>query len=563
MNSRRMTYWPLVAAVIILWLAIAFLLYRSLSTQDGHFVYTQDDAYIHMAIAKNLAAHGNWGVSAGEFQSASSAPLWVLIVTCFYLIFGANVITPFLLNILFVTLVVVAAYFILRKQDLRPLFIFLTLLALIFFASLAPLVMLGMEHSLQILLTILFVYLSAVVLSSEERGSLSRNTKWLLALTPFFVFLRYESLVIVGIVFLMLLLRKRWLLAASMLGLAALPVVIFGVISVANGALFLPNSVELKSSAPLFPLVAWLKTNIRYAYLPLKRLMDSPVFLNLGLASGLVLFLTVTKREVLKWNRALILNLILIVAVFFHFQNNTSPNYRYDAYLVSLGIIAVAIPLFWHLQERKWPDSSRGVVLLAIFSVPLALLFLTPFFNRGYVNHKVAPLETRRTYEQHFFMSEFVKRFFTGKTVALNDIGAINYYADIKSVDLWGLGTNEVAKERMQIRADHPSADAYVLSKDQIDNITKSEGTDIAMLYHEIFEINGESHIPDNWVLVGRWLCYRYERDYWDKVSFYAVNPAEAETLKKDLQEYSSELPVYVIQQGMYTEGTDKPLPIS
>ena len=72
--------------------------------------------------------------------------------------------------------------------------------------------------------------------------------------TPFFALCRYESLVIIGLVFLMFLLKKRWLLALSMLGLAALPVGIFGLISVRNGAQFLPNSVELKTGTPLLPV---------------------------------------------------------------------------------------------------------------------------------------------------------------------------------------------------------------------------------------------------------------------------------------------------------------------
>ncbi|MDO8735746.1 MAG: hypothetical protein Q7K29_01505 [Thermoleophilia bacterium] len=556
MTDRRIAkYWPLALAVAILWLTIAVLQYKSLSTQDGTFVYTQDDAYIHMAMAKNMATHGNWGVNAGEFQSASSSPLWVLMLSFLYLFFGVNVITPFLMNIVFVTLTVVAAYFILRQQGIQSRYNFLVLLGLIFIASLPPLVMLGMEHSLHILLTLLFVYLATLVLTSDEKGSLSRNAKWLLVVTPFFALCRYESLVIIGLVFLMILLKKRWLLALSVLGLAALPVGIFGLISIRNGAQFLPNSVELKTGTPLLPFAAWLKTNIRHAYLPVKRLVASSLFLNLGLASGLILFLTFGLRKAREWNQVLVMNSILILAVFFHFQNNPSPNYRYDAYLISLGIIAISIPLFRYIAGRSWPGQKRELLLLAVFSVPLVLLFMVPFLNRSYINHKVAPLETRRTYEQHMFMSEFVNRYYSGKGVALNDIGAINYYADISSVDLWGLGTNEIARERMDIRAKNPAAETFVLSEQQIDDITRSSGTDIAMLYHEIFEIDGESRIPDNWVLVGRWLCYRYERDYYDKVSFYAVKPEEVEMLKNNLREFAPELPPNVIQEGLYTEG--------
>lgn len=45
----------------------------------GHMVYVLDDAAIHLAMADRLAYDGTWGVVAGDFESASSSPLWTVI----------------------------------------------------------------------------------------------------------------------------------------------------------------------------------------------------------------------------------------------------------------------------------------------------------------------------------------------------------------------------------------------------------------------------------------------------------------------------------------------------
>ena len=47
-------------------------------------------------------------------------------------------------------------------------------------------------------------------------------------------------------------------------------------------------------------------------------------------------------------------------------------------------------------------------------------------------------------------MAMFVKSYYEEKGVAANDIGAINYYADIKNLDLWGIGSIDVAKAKIE-----------------------------------------------------------------------------------------------------------------
>src|SRR2546426_9784746 len=81
--SPRMKHrpdWPLWGALLLLWASMAAMVLASLRRTDGHLVYTLDDAYIHMAIAKHFARDGVWGVTPYAFGSSTSSPLWTALV---------------------------------------------------------------------------------------------------------------------------------------------------------------------------------------------------------------------------------------------------------------------------------------------------------------------------------------------------------------------------------------------------------------------------------------------------------------------------------------------------
>lgn len=51
-----------------------------LTKTDGHYTYFIDDAYIHLAMAKNLAFYDVWGITKYQFSSTSSSPLFTYLI---------------------------------------------------------------------------------------------------------------------------------------------------------------------------------------------------------------------------------------------------------------------------------------------------------------------------------------------------------------------------------------------------------------------------------------------------------------------------------------------------
>ena len=72
MRSSEWRSWSLLLAGTAVLVSVATSVNASLAGTHGVLVYAVDDAYIHMAVAKNLARHGIWGCTPFHFSSSSS-----------------------------------------------------------------------------------------------------------------------------------------------------------------------------------------------------------------------------------------------------------------------------------------------------------------------------------------------------------------------------------------------------------------------------------------------------------------------------------------------------------
>ena len=94
-----MKLWPLLTALVILLAAIGATALVSARLDGGNFVYPLDDTYIHMAMARTFSQHGVWGISPDGFASTSSSPLWTLVLSLAFLVFGPAAAAPLVLNV--------------------------------------------------------------------------------------------------------------------------------------------------------------------------------------------------------------------------------------------------------------------------------------------------------------------------------------------------------------------------------------------------------------------------------------------------------------------------------
>lgn len=212
---------------------MSFLLIQSLNQNQGHLIYALDDAYIHIAIAKNFAQHGIWGITRYEFTSTSSSLLWTLLISFSYFIFGINELITFILNIIFAIGTFSIIYFILRRFKIPQFYIFIVILSIMFLTPFPALVFTGMEHILHIFLMILFIYLSASMLKYDNG-----IFKYLLILSFLLMITRHESFFLIFVVSFLFILKKKYLYSILLIVVSFIPLVIYGLISTSKGWFF-------------------------------------------------------------------------------------------------------------------------------------------------------------------------------------------------------------------------------------------------------------------------------------------------------------------------------------
>ncbi len=562
-------HWPLAAALTVLYLAVAACWMISLKRNEGRLVYALDDAYIHMAIAKNIATHGVWGVTRHGFSSASSSILWPALIALAYLAFGVNVITPLLLNILAATGLVVAGYVLLSRQGFPARWCFVGLLALTLCAPLPFLVITGLEHSLHISLAVLFFFLAARFVAEEKpagqstfavQGMLCVVLAVLLAAT------RFEGLFMIAAACGLLLIRRRVRDAVVLGGFGVLPVVVYGLVSLSRGWYFLPNSVWLKGRRPSFGSFSGIVDSLgNTAY---KAMFAQPEMTVIVVGALVVLVLLYRKdsRDWPKKGPGLIcrngpegashkLNLVpfsawsvdkammwlLVTTTLLHLQfARTGGFFRYEAYLVACAILGIPAVVYGQFikdsRPKKGPSlicpndpASRKLNLVPFLAVGLiGLIALLPFGRRCAASLMLAPRATHNIYEQQYRMASFLQQYYSGRAVAANDIGAISYYADIDLLDLAGLADMDVARARLD----------GTYGAELIGSLAKARGVKIAVIHDRWF--SEHVGLPPAWRKVGQWEISDNAVCADSIVSFFAVNPAEKDALSKHLAEYSA-----------------------
>ncbi len=520
MRATAERWGPLVAAVAAYWTLTFALLMVGLGRTGGVFVYAQDDPYIHLTIARNFAVHGVWGIRADEFASASSSPLWTALLAVLWKGGARTTWWPLVLNLIAGAGTLSFAHEVLRPR-LLPMPRFLALMVLTVATPLPTLALIGMEHSLQVLLVLALVWVATGIIEEEARSLMGL----LCLLAALLTATRYEGLLVVGAAAALMALNRRYI-AACAAGLASLvPVVLFGVYSTVHGALPLPNSVLMKSGPGRFATLGSGIAAVASDWLAVLNIFGRPPELTLTIAVLLAMAVMWTAHDRAD-SRIRNAGLIFLVSMTLHVcLVKIEWFFRYEAYLVAVGILTMALVFSRRLggalprlpQERTTPATV------------LAILLCLPLIVRSLSAMAVTPGAMRNVFEQQYQMGLFFRGAYPGDPIAVNDIGAVGWLSPSPIVDIVGLATNEVADLKRHRRFDGPALERLIAVR----------GVRAVAMYEKVFE----PIIPRSWTLVGEWTIANNVGVSEDTVGFYAPTPADVRRLREALDAFATALP--------------------
>ncbi|MEO8797073.1 MAG: hypothetical protein ABI551_04240, partial [Polyangiaceae bacterium] len=462
---------------VLLALALAGTVLVARSRTGGTFVYPVDDAYIHLAAAKKLVLGGD-----ASLFSACSSIVWPWLLAGLRVV-GVDDSAPLVLNG-----IAAIGLFALTDRALASLGVKRAApaaLGVLLMVPIVPLALSGMEHTSHTCFALLVVGLGVRAAVRNEKVSVG-----LALAAAATVAFRYEGAFVVGAVALLFARAKRPGSAALVMLAGALPAVVRGVLSVSRNGLFFPVPVTMKRTGLSADLIA----KIYY------RLIDNPhvLVLFILLAFAWTLDAGRTDREA-KERHAF----VLVAAITLAAQTALAQLgwfYRYEAYAVLLALVAVASTAAAH---------ARRVKPFALAAAVIAF----PLVGRAASAFRTTVLASQNIYDQEIQMALFVHTFANDSAVALNDIGAVSYFADAKVVDLVGLASPRIAAAR-GMRLDGP------LPREVIARETTAANVRLAIVYDDWFVGTlpltwrriGTLKIPDNHV------CAK------DTVSFYATH---------------------------------------
>lgn len=531
-------HYPLILSVIYILILVLLVFFKSYNKNDGNLVYVVDDAYIHMSIAKNIVENQIIGVTKHEFSSSTSSPLWTTLITSGYLLFGVNNYLPFVFNILSSLLLIYIIYFIFKSYDLSNLAITILLFFIITITPFTLHIFTGMEHLLQTSLIIGFIFLSATLLVSDKVET--KLKIFFLVITILTTSVRYESLFLLFIVFVLLLLRRKFLFSILFLIVGLLPIILYGYVSVSNGQYFFPNSVLINENIPESLSLGGL---YKYIVMICRGITDFEYKTMILVIIGLILIYLI--KEKIIWEKHMVL---LIIYFSYYICLTLFSNIIYFRHTISIFITGVVIVgvCFLDLNRRfmmidkKFLTKSKKIIFIPVCVILLIFLVILNISLLG-----KSLIATNNVYQQQFQMSVFLKKYYNESSVAANDVGLITFNSDIKLTDLVGIGSIKVINARRNNNYD----------KKLINILAKENKIKIAILYESWFSNIGG--LPNDWNKVGEWRLRNNIICGDDVVSFFVVAPEEQSNLIKNLKDFSSELPKAVIQSGRYVNGIE------
>ena len=478
---------------------------------NGEFCYALDDSFIMMAISKNLALHHVWGLTAYEFSSTASSPLFTILLAGIIFLIGDHIWIPLVVNIFALS----GLFFWLAAQaknwKLNSWQTWFLLMGTFYFMPVPVLLFGSMEH---ILHTWIAIYCLQQIIEKEDSISLTK----LLILGVCLAGIRYEGL-FEGTILIVWLWKNKQIMKGIALGVGMLiPVCWLGFYSLSQGWFFLPNSLVLKGygmniqeTKNVFGfLVSWISKATSNTH---------------AIVAMVVLYFCYTWKGSEKHKNRLWLGLALGCCILHFIFARYNHVYRYEAYLMAISWI-----VFWKTVTQSQLIRNYTDLKKQLFESPTqAILYLalaaSPLF-RSIDSYSVGSRAMVNIFEQQVQSAQFVKRYYDKAVVGAIDVGAIAYYSNCRLLDLWGLGDLDIARLKLN-NTYNPKA---------INAVCQNKKMEIAIAYG-----NNLDH-PD-WNIVESWIIYNNAVCSQDTIVFYAVSPTALPKLKSNLNQFHSLLP--------------------
>jgi len=481
---------------------------------SGHLVFTIDDAYIHLALAENLL-RGHYGVNLTEFSAPASSILWPFLIApvsglpiadyCL-LVFNA---ACALGTVCVLWRVLVSPGPGASPGGLPPRTLSLWMAVLVLACNLIGLVFLGMEHSLQVLLT------SLIVLGLVQETQTRTAPWWLVAVLVAAPVIRYENAFLAGPAIVYLFLRSHRTKAVVAAVLAALPVLAFGAFLSSHQSGFLPTSVVAKSGfRGLRGIVALLGET-------LKTNLDSSQ--GVLLACGIPILAVAALARGRDAGERLFAAVVATGIAAHLLSGKTGGFGRYESYIWGALVLAIAHlykgPLGRFTQSLgAWRSAAVAGLGLAATCLPYtAIAVLTPLASNNIYEQQ---------YQMHRFAADYLKA-----VVAVNDLGLVSYRNPRYVLDLAGLASKEAFATRWQSGNDG-----------WMQQLAGRYDAKVAMIYDDWFR-----SIPREWVRVAE-LRLGKPRIATSRsvVGIYVIAPGETGRVRGLLAEFAKTLPADV-----------------
>lgn len=527
-TQRQRFFWVTVAVTLGVSAAI---LVRILIYTHGHLVYVIDDPGIHLAMARNLAQNGTWGVSPGVYEPASSSPLWTLMLA------GVIKVASPLASVAPLVVNLAAGVWILwvfaTQQRLTMLarghwgswaFVILLPLCGMFLPGLAYT---GMEHTLHAAIALQVLVLLTVLIGGHASR---RQQVAYFALLAMGSFVRLETMFLAAGCGAALLfatserfsgaeIASRWPAKRRVVNVvgtavaAGIPVLIIGGINKAFDRHFFPNSVVAKTALGK-------NQGLLPGWQTLLDRLNQDVLLGLLVTIAIVYLIFVFSG--FRGHSAGLAMAFAVTAVLHVAFAQVGWYERYQAYLVIAGLFLM-LRLGSEVVLPRWREAAlMGLaVVLVLFSAQRTHLLVT------------APLASSNTYRQQYQVGRFMHRYYDGKPIAVQDLGYIAYLHNGPIVDVNGLGSHEVL-DLMK---------AHRFGKQAMRDLIDRNHVQAIVLFADAYGFG----LPKKWIGVGEWkLGQKKVSPLYSTVTFYAPTPALAKQLERNLGAFRPELPAGV-----------------